>query len=241
MNKTFFSFHAFPPAFFKAKRIYRLLSLFFALLFGCLLFSSCKAQTDYFSRVSENRSNIFLCGTENFSLKIYAATRENPYVADGVPREPVPKTEVFLTAAETTEAPVIALAVNGREYGGDMSFDNAKTVYYYSCTLDSSECVSIPVRVTYKGTTVETNAVSVKTETTLSPRAALETVLKSESEKINSMTDKNGFAGEFYIRLICEDELYYYVGIVDRNGKILSLLLNAESGKILAKRESRTA
>ena len=51
------------------------------------------------------------------------------------------------------------------------------------------------------------------------------------------MTDRNGFAGEIYLRLIYEDAPYYYVGIIDRNGGILALLVHSESGKILARRD----
>ena len=56
--------------------------------------------------------------------------------------------------------------------------------------------------------------------------------------QIESMTDKYGFTGEIYIRLIYEDAPYYYVGIIDRNGTINAFLLNATSGKILAKRQT---
>lgn len=50
------------------------------------------------------------------------------------------------------------------------------------------------------------------------------------------MTDANGFAGEIYLRLIYEDVPYYYVGIIDREGRIFALLVDSEDGKILAKR-----
>ena len=52
------------------------------------------------------------------------------------------------------------------------------------------------------------------------------------------MTDKYGFTGEIYLRLIYEETAYYYVGIIDRNGNIYAFLVNAQTGKILAKRQS---
>ena len=39
------------------------------------------------------------------------------------------------------------------------------------------------------------------------------------------------------MRLIYEDAPYYYIGIIDREGTIFALLVDSESGKILAKRE----
>ena len=50
------------------------------------------------------------------------------------------------------------------------------------------------------------------------------------------MTDKYGFSGEIYLRLIYEDSPYYYVGIIERNGTVHAFLINAQTGKILAKR-----
>ena len=52
------------------------------------------------------------------------------------------------------------------------------------------------------------------------------------------MTDKYGFAGEIYIRLLYEEAPYYYVGIIDRSGGCNAFLMNAETGKILARRQS---
>ena len=51
------------------------------------------------------------------------------------------------------------------------------------------------------------------------------------------MTDKYGFSGEIYLRLIYEDSPYYYVGVINRNSEVNAFLLNAETGKILAKRK----
>ena len=39
------------------------------------------------------------------------------------------------------------------------------------------------------------------------------------------------------MRLIYEDAPYYYLGIIDRDGGILALLVDSKDGKILARRE----
>ena len=85
---------------------------------------------------------------------------------------------------------------------------------------------------------MELCALSIKTETTRSPKQILEDLKNGESELFSSMTDKYGFTGEIYIRILYEDFPYYYVGVIDRNGKTNAFLLNGETGKILAKRES---
>ena len=52
------------------------------------------------------------------------------------------------------------------------------------------------------------------------------------------MTQNGKFNGEFRVRLLKRDKTYYYVGIVGKDGGELSLLLDAESGALLARREN---
>jgi hypothetical protein len=51
------------------------------------------------------------------------------------------------------------------------------------------------------------------------------------------MTDKYGFTGEIYLRLLYEDAPYYYVGVINRKGEITAFLVNATTGKVLAQRK----
>ena len=213
-----------------------LASLFFFVLLP--FFSSCKKELDYFDYVSELRSNIFLAETETFSLRIYAIQKENPYASDGIPMEKSTRTEVYLVAPSGEKTYELYFTVSEKTYGGEMSFDNVKAEYYFSCSLDVSELLEIPCSIECDGTQTELCAISVKNEATLTPQNALNKLRTAESELFESMTDKYGFSGEIYLRLLYEDFPYYYVGIIDRNGKTNAFLLNAETGKILAKRES---
>ena len=112
-------------------------TLFSLCVFGLFL-SACKKQTDYFQYVSELRSNIFLAQTDDFSLRIYSVSKENPYAADGIPKEVSTRTEIYLTAPSGDKTCNLSFRANEREYAGEMSYDNVKAEYYYSCALDSS-------------------------------------------------------------------------------------------------------
>ena len=208
------------------------------LTFLVLGVTGCKKSVDYFSYVSELRNNILLAEDENFSIKIYGVAKETPYVADGIPKEITTRTEIYFIAPEGNQNCTISFTVDGKEYGGEMSFDNVKTEYFLSCTLDISACESIPCTITYGDKHLELNALSVLKQDTLTPQDVLTIIQTESSELFESMTDKYGFTGEIYIRLIYEDAPYYYVGIIDRNGTINAFLLNATSGKILAKRQT---
>lgn len=231
--------------FFKQKRFFfclrnriLILSALFFVIVSILACPSCQKETDYFEYVSELRENIFIAKTEEFSLRVYAVKKEEPYAADGIKQAINPRLEAYLVAPNGTESCYFYFLFNGTEYGGDMSFDNLKTEYFYACTLDVAQAQSLPCRIEYGNKTIELTANSVRTSDTLQARALLQRLQSAEPDLFASMTDSYGFTGEIYLRLIYEDAPYYYVGIVDRNKTVRAFLLNAINGKILARRVS---
>ena len=219
-------------------------NIFFKLLFILLIFafafpfSACTKAPDYTEYVSELRSNIFLADSDGFSLRIFSVKKESPYISDGIAQPCNERTEVYLVAPQGDKSCQISFTVNGKNYGGEMSFDNVKAEYYYYCPLDTSALTDIFVQIYYGETQVELTAKTVLNKDTLPPFDVLSILLNAEKELFDGLTDKYGFAGEIYIRLIYEDAPYYYVGIIERTGKITAFLINATSGKILAKRKS---
>lgn len=213
-----------------------LVFLFVVALSGNL--AACKKSLDYFSYVSELRSNIFLAETEGFSLRVYAVEKEYPYAMDGVKRDVSARTEIYLCAPSGTQDCSLAFTVNGTEQGGEMSFDNVRAEYYYSCTLDVSALTVLEMQITYGKETFTLAAQSVLAEDTLAPKTVLDGLVTAEKALFEGMTDDYGFAGEIYLRLIYEDSPYYYVGVISRDGKSHAFLINAKTGKILAKRQN---
>jgi hypothetical protein len=221
----------------RPKILIRLVFICIALFCAFTLFG-CKKSVSYADYVSEYRSNIFLAKTDTLSLRVYSVNKETPYAADGVPQETSPRTEVYLVAPEGDKICTLFFTVGGKEYGGEMSYDNVKAEYFYACSLDVSKVETLPCRIEYGKQSLELNALSIRQENTLSAQEILNKLKTVEGELFESLTDKYGFAGEIYIRLIYEENPYYYVGIIDRNGNIHAFLLNAQTGKILAKRTS---
>ncbi|MFQ7077485.1 MAG: GNAT family N-acetyltransferase [Christensenellaceae bacterium] len=158
------------------------------------------------------RSNILVASEGDISLTVYEAEKESPYAADGVKRTVSPRTEIYLTAPTGVDSYDVSFVYDGKAYGGDMSFDNIKLEYFFSCTLDISAAAELPVKISYDDQVIELTAATVRTENMLSPESVLEKVRVAESEKFKAMTDANGFAGEIYLRLIYEDVPYYYRG-----------------------------
>lgn len=196
----------------------------------------CSKEVSYLDCVSELRDNVFLAETDEFSLRIYAVKKETPYLSDGIPQETSSRFEAYLVAPNGAETCTFSFTANGETYQGDMSFDNVKCEYYYSRALDVSSLGRIDCEIDYGGTKVSMTAKSVRGENTLAPTQVLKQLHDTEPELFAKMTDTYGFMGEIYLRLLYEDAPYYYVGVIERNGTVHAFLINAESGKIIAKR-----
>ena len=202
------------------------------------LFPSCKKNEDYFSYLSEYRSNLFLAETEEFSVRIYALEKEHPFIADGGVGEKTKRAEVYITAKDGSESCKVTFHGNGNQYGGEASYDSVKREYFYSCAADLSTAASIPLALQFGDTVYEVTAHSIKQADTLSGEQILMCLQEQEVDLFRSLTDKNGFLAEIHLRLLYEEAPYYYIGIVEKTGKITAFLMDAATGTILAKRES---
>ncbi len=212
---------------------------FFSLILLCAvfpLFSACKTR-DYSSYLSEVRSDLFVAETDEFSIILSCVSREYPYFADGVPSARSDLVEISLKDYQNAQDYHVYLC-GERELGGEMSFRNVHDDFFYSEGVSAFPENTVSLRVEWGEEVREIAATSVKNEKTLSATDALARAIETETERIRNMEENGAFRGEFYVRLLRRERNYYYVGIVDGSGKTLSLLLDAESGEILAKREN---
>ena len=236
MNGFYFS----SPAFLHRKKQKFWRKLLALALICCYLpfLGSCKKTVDYFSYVSELRNNVFLYKDDHLSLRIYSSIKESPYRSDGVVNALNTRTEIRLIAPSGEQTYSVFFTLNEMEYGGEMSFDNVKSEYYYACPVDVSACTELSIRLVCGTNEKVYVAKSVLTSDTLTPKQTLDLLIEKEQDFFNTLTDKYGFAGEIHLRLLYEETPYYYVGVTDRNGNATAFLINAITGQILAKRPS---
>ncbi len=212
---------------------------------GCLilglsllpLFSAC-GKYDYLAHLSDVRSDIFLAETEDFTLTVSCLERERPFAADGIAAPRGKTVEAVLSEKVPSGAEYELYFLGDTPRGGDMSFRNVTDDYYYSRGVSEFPQGAISLRVVKDGAGTELVATSVKNEATLSPEEALDSAIKAEKETVDPLMQGGIFHGEFHVRLVRRDKNYYYVGIVDERGGTTSLLLDGESGAVLARRKN---
>ena len=201
-----------------------------------LALGGCGGGYDYSKHLSEVRSDIFRAETDEFSVTLFCSLREYPYADDGIACPMTSLAEISLIAKESADYSVYVDGDPG--WGGETSYRNVRGDYYYSQSLPEFPEGSVNLRIEWDDQTREIAATSVKTEKTITAQQALEYAVAHEKELIGRLTENKAFCGEFRVRLLRRDETYYYVGITDRNGHTVALLLDSESGEVLARRES---
>ncbi|MDE5547860.1 MAG: hypothetical protein K2J30_02570 [Clostridia bacterium] len=193
---------------------------------------------DYFAHVSEIRSDIFCAETEEFSLTLSCTEREYPYASDGIACSMSKVVEISVNPIDCDLDGLEITFTDGKGTDGDAAFRNTHGDYFYSFGVTEFPTESVSLSLKWNNGERELTATSVKNEQTMTAKQALDCAISAEKDKISRMTRNKRFYGEFYVRLLRRNVNYYYVGIVDENGNTLSLLLDSESGDILARREN---
>lgn len=219
------------------KRRTLLLLLSLSLSFFSLLFISGCQKEDYFAYLSDLRSDLFAAETENYTLSISCNERERPYALDGIPSPRLKTIEIVLTEKEpSNEEGYEVYLLEDVPKGGEMSFRSVSGDWFYSRGVEEFPSGSVSVRVVFQNKSEDLTATSVKNEKTISPQDALKAAVSSEGEFIEQLKAEGRFCGEFHVRLLKRDKTYYYVAIVGKE-KSVCLLLNSETGEVLARRE----
>ena len=198
-------------------------------------FAAC-APYDYSDRLSEVRSDLFVAQTEDFTLTLACVEREYPYADDGVPCPMTKTVQVTLAPVNAPEGDVEIYVGEGEaRWGGDASFRTTYGDYTLSEGVDRFPEGSVSVSVVYGGETQTLAATSVKNENTLAPSDALAVGVAAEKETLERMKKNGVFCGELCVRLLRRDKNYYYFAVTDGEERV-ALLLDAETGEVLARR-----
>lgn len=199
-------------------------------------FTACGSY-DYTAHISEARSDLFCAETEEFSVTLSCVTREYPYVSDGITCPQTNVVEVSLVPARAAICDYEIYVLGDGVLGGEASFRSYAGDFFYSESVAAFPEESVTIQIKWEDQTRELTATSVKNEKTLSVKEILKCAIAAEKKTVEGLKQNGNFLGEFYVRLLRRNTNYYYVGIIDREGKTISLLLDSETGELLARRE----
>ncbi len=207
--------------------------LILAVCTAACFFYGCGKQANYLDFVSEKRSNIYLYSNDGFEIKIHLSERENPYSADGIKGEMSSFCEIFVTLPENHDDVEISVA----GISGQMNYKAVENCYYLSQSGGNISGETVKVTLSYNGESAEYTAVSVLYDGVISCEDAVKCVLDHDKELFKSLTQRDIFLGEIFVRLLYDEGCYYYVGVCDRDKKISAFLVDGVRGNIIATKQ----
>ena len=206
-------------------------SLFVCFFCGCK--GSCKKSVNYLSYISEKRTNIYLYSDDEFEIKIHISEREVPYSTDGIRGDISSFTEIFVSLPKNYDE----VEIHVSDIEGEMNYKAVENCYYLSQSDGNISGDSVVVTLTYNGESREYTAVSVLYDGVISCEDAVKCAIDYDGTRFKSLTQKDVFLGEIFVRLLYDDGCYYYVGVCDRNKKITAYLIDGERGTVIATKE----
>ena len=229
------------------KNLKKMLIMF--LLICPILIFGCSNNVDLIVQesLSEVRYNLFVAGNEEVNVKFTSGFREAPYVLNGKSenkKEFGVITVKFLKNFSNKNAnPNFVITISDMDFDGELElnpFDQTYVQDIETFVLDDS---SVSIKISFGDFTFEGNLKNVSNDFAINHKEALNIFVKEFKKDIQTL-NRNGKDFEVYVKIINDpsleiDKNYFYVCLLSSTGESFSVIIDPNSGNILAKNESK--
>lgn len=203
----------------------------------CITFfvSSCKNEINLEMYLSQKRTSVYSVTSEEYSLTVYGEEREDPFLSDGY----VGTVKKFITVRledyqKSLDDASVTLNFDGISLSGKFEYSPLNGKFTTELETESLPTSNEITAVIKNGAEEKTFTLQGCSSEGVDYKTALNSVSKSASSEIDKMLS-NGSSLEVRLRVILDKErTYYYVSLIDKNGKTLAYLVDGQSGEILA-------
>lgn len=208
-----------------------------------LLLTACSSDNYKLAlnNVSEYRKELYVGSNEQVVASYICGERESVYAMDGISTEP---TEfgvlTFFVNEELEGVPQYTLVIDGQTFSGDLEqnpFDGSYVADIGKCLGGSN--ISATISLGEFSSQVELKKVNVDWE--IDGEKALEITCKKMGKEFKDFMENGAFLGECYIKIVNDssistNEYYWYVNIINGQGRSFSAIIDPHSGEVLAKK-----
>lgn len=219
------------------------IGLFIALAVCVLTAFGCGKTPDYFAYIGDLRKDIFIGENENFGVTVWAGARENPYASDGIKCE----TTLCLTLkvvrkTEKNDKITATVYYDDNEYKKELEFHPVKSAMSASFNVNVLPEKQLTVKLDYGDESCILTLNSALNDDTIPYAEALNRAVKYCDDYIKKHTEKGKFNAEISVRLLAENgNNYYYIGFIGTDGEKKAVLIDGETGSVLAEKNNRFA
>lgn len=197
-------------------------------------------------KLSEVRFNLFSCQNEYINIKFTSGFREDPYILNGKSENKkefgIITVKFFIETSNKNSLPSFVITINGMDFDGEFElnpFDQTYVQDIETFVLDESE---IQIKVTWQDFVYESEMENFSNKFNYTHKDALNIFTKEYRKKIVDYL-KNNIEFEVYVKILNDPSInidinYFYVCLITNTGESLSVIIDPNSGKILAKNEN---
>lgn len=216
------------------------------LLFVTAIACTDQMQLSFNNNLSEVRRNLFAGSNEHVYVTFMTGLREENYVLDGCSTNKVEfgvvafsiinKENLYLNNAK------YKLTVNDKVYEGDLS----RNPYDFTYVADIQKVVEddavINVGIISDKIECKLSLDNVSNEWAVSHTDARDLGYKAMKKQIKKLSKTKLLDGEVYVKILYDtnqpsNEYFWYVGVVFKDGKNISVILDIRTGKVLSRKE----
>ena len=215
-------------------------TFFFCLLFITLFpfICGCENKSPLLDSVSLLRQDIY-CG--EFGDKVLNASfgfREYPFCDDGKAGEKVYYYDFKLSIIPDEVKRTVELTLNGKDYSADFKLDPVSSEYKAEIETDNIRLSEFTVNVKSGSENCLVTLRSLIPENCISYEKAITCLEKDQKSLISAFSSDGKFNAEIYLKIFVKNQKpYWYVALLQGNGKLKALLLDGLSGETLAIRD----
>ena len=221
------------------KKLITIIAIITLVISAASLFA-CKTKIDYFSYVSDLRKDVFVGENDMFGVTVWAGARENPYASDGIRNETSLNLTIKVVCKKETGDKITAtVAYDENEYTRDLSFHPVKSAMATSFDVKVLPEKQLTVKLDYGEESCTLTLDSALAEGTVSYTEALEKAAEHCADYVKRHTEKGNLKAEISVRLLAENgNNYYYVGFTATDGEKKAVLIDGETGSVLAEKDN---
>lgn len=206
--------------------IFALAALLLPLLAAC-------GGKDYTSRVTELRAAVYYGEAEDVQVTAYSGFREQPFAADGEVGDRKDVFQIRLRVPQTGNWSAQVTAEDGKTYSGKFAVNPVSHNLTLTLEMPRTSAAAIDLVLTSEEKSIPLSLENVTPEGAVEYKKALSVAAAEMKEDIAEGR------GEFYVRLMRENDRFYWFCAYVTPEKTTAVLLSAEDGAVIAKRSSK--
>lgn len=194
----------------------------------------------------EERNNLFTAQDNLYSVTFSSGMREKNYNYDGKVDE---KVEFgVLTLIRNDSNPLAndnyayTITIDGEELSGVMEKSPVDNSYAVDIGKKVEDTAEINVSIKFTGYTFKQDLINTSKDFSVDKAAAIKLANKELKEDLKNITEDKNNKIEVVMKILKDfsnqdiNRYYWYIGVISTNGETLGILIDTNSGDIIAKK-----